>query len=256
MAVRNTPTGVGKTDIVHFLQKIAQKHPHGCGEDLEFFKNKPLPLETPPRVWGRPTLSRGEILLFRNTPTGVGKTPVSCEWCANRTQYIVFGQPTIRSVIMNNSDVLSIFYSFFNDQLQTRNLSKGAFCIASCVDFVAWSFGNTPKNNQATFDGTMIVQIFHYFFCDRVFYTRNKDIRARFNKPEFHAPPYCWRQIICDDYEHFLFPSISPMSGPIFASRSYSMTRCRKAAETLCLLYLPAISSVTAKARSMHRYSL
>ena len=51
---RNTPTGVGKTDLHHFITHFAQKHPHGCGED---HMGRDLPQ-----------------LQVGNTPTGVGKT--------------------------------------------------------------------------------------------------------------------------------------------------------------------------------------
>ena len=70
---RNTPTGVGKIDKLFLCYTDNQKHPHGCGEDTAFSKEKHGDVETPPRVWGRcpgrilPALPKG------NTPTGVGK---------------------------------------------------------------------------------------------------------------------------------------------------------------------------------------
>ena len=71
---RNTPTGVGKTEITLRLRQARQKHPHGCGEDAAKLTVEQVAEETPPRVWGR--LNDGWALLVtaRNTPTGVGKT--------------------------------------------------------------------------------------------------------------------------------------------------------------------------------------
>ena len=53
---------------------MSLKHPHGRGEDL--LNSTPLPsiTETPPRAWGRPHASLGNIVNVGNTPTGVGKT--------------------------------------------------------------------------------------------------------------------------------------------------------------------------------------
>ncbi len=71
---RNTPTGVGKTIADERGGAFGQKHPHGRGEN-EFGVNPYYSyIETPPRAWGK-RLSRVFFdILFRNTPTGVGKT--------------------------------------------------------------------------------------------------------------------------------------------------------------------------------------
>ena len=73
-AKRNTPTGVGKTYGSFTWLSIWRKHPHGCGEDNGDSPCFLTPLETPPRVWGRPPATAAASRLIRNTPTGVGKT--------------------------------------------------------------------------------------------------------------------------------------------------------------------------------------
>ena len=73
---RNTPTGVGKTPAWGPGRSARGKHPHGRGEDSTRTAGKNIPTETPPRAWGRP---QGREILDqtpRNTPTGVGKTPI------------------------------------------------------------------------------------------------------------------------------------------------------------------------------------
>ena len=77
MQTRNTPTGVGKTR--QKVVKIAslQKHPPGRGEDLVAIANKLEIPETPPRAWGRLAIHRSRKDSVRNTPTGVGKTPMN-----------------------------------------------------------------------------------------------------------------------------------------------------------------------------------
>ena len=53
-AVRNTPTGVGKTEVKADPGKALEKHPHGRGDDWQ--------------------MQGANFGLNRNTPTGVGKT--------------------------------------------------------------------------------------------------------------------------------------------------------------------------------------
>ncbi len=74
----NTPTGVGKTSSLCVMSFVLWKHPHGRGEDRSAASGRALPTETPPRAWGRPTGSDSARLQWRNTPTGVGKTPTDC----------------------------------------------------------------------------------------------------------------------------------------------------------------------------------
>ena len=71
---RNTPTGVGKTPTIRQTTHLAQKHPHGRGEDLSFALLFHPELETPPRAWGRHKAAITLKLYDGNTPTGVGKT--------------------------------------------------------------------------------------------------------------------------------------------------------------------------------------
>ena len=77
-ALRNTPTGVGKT--LYYLMRRPEmwKHPHGRGEDRHPCHAPASCLETPPRAWGRLLIQKGNARARRNTPTGVGKTLSRC----------------------------------------------------------------------------------------------------------------------------------------------------------------------------------
>jgi len=74
--LRFTPTGVGKTRLVHHKRTAPRVHPHGCGENRCGVRIKHRFQGSPPRVWGK----RAEVGRAdegpRFTPTGVGKTPV------------------------------------------------------------------------------------------------------------------------------------------------------------------------------------
>ena len=70
----NTPTGVGKTAFRSASLRCMKKHPHGCGEDGGHLCGGCSLLETPPRVWGRPSAPSALSASTGNTPTGVGKT--------------------------------------------------------------------------------------------------------------------------------------------------------------------------------------
>ena len=74
LAIRNTPTGVGKTVRADGTRTDNRKHPHGCGEDTRLIPETVSKLETPPRVWGRRQFIVIVVSQARNTPTGVGKT--------------------------------------------------------------------------------------------------------------------------------------------------------------------------------------
>ncbi len=74
--LRNTPTGVGKTNNHKNLKNRKQKHPHGRGEDLRALGAAHKHTETPPRAWGRRIGKCTNDLVYGNTPTGVGKTTI------------------------------------------------------------------------------------------------------------------------------------------------------------------------------------
>ncbi len=78
LAPGNTPTHVGKTRMSKLLPIISRKHPHACGEDCVTRTMAGFSLETPPRMWGRPSLASNLPLPGGNTPTHVGKTPAYC----------------------------------------------------------------------------------------------------------------------------------------------------------------------------------
>ncbi len=73
----NTPTCVGKTNRADKSHKSAWKHPNVCGEDNKGKIMDYKALETPPRVWGRPSISITMPISAGNTPTCVGKTNVT-----------------------------------------------------------------------------------------------------------------------------------------------------------------------------------
>ena len=76
-AARNTPTCVGKTQRSRWQLTCTRKHPHVRGEDPRRLTQTATSIETPPRAWGRPNLTRSQINIIRNTPTCVGKTVAS-----------------------------------------------------------------------------------------------------------------------------------------------------------------------------------
>ena len=64
---------MGKSSA-HCLRFIlAEKHPHGRGEEAIIIALDDVPRETPPRAWGRAAPKIPLQADFRNTPTGVGK---------------------------------------------------------------------------------------------------------------------------------------------------------------------------------------
>ncbi len=73
-ALRNTPTGVGKTSRIRCSITSGWKHPHGRGEDCHGLRQGAHIGETPPRAWGRRTARFMRKSDYGNTPTGVGKT--------------------------------------------------------------------------------------------------------------------------------------------------------------------------------------
>ena len=79
-AFRNTPTDVGKTVSVIMLVPKPQKHPHGRGEDSILCRQSGTAMETPPRTWGRRSISSLSTLALGNTPTDVGKTMTIWSW--------------------------------------------------------------------------------------------------------------------------------------------------------------------------------
>ena len=74
--VRNTPTFVGKTQVLGGFAHISRKHPHVRGEDRMGGSWQMDFSETPPRSWGRPAYISASGKHIGNTPTFVGKTPV------------------------------------------------------------------------------------------------------------------------------------------------------------------------------------
>ena len=77
VAKGNTPTCVGKTKTLKQDILPNWKHPHVRGEDLSAAFDMSLPMETPPRAWGRRLPAQGIARRLGNTPTCVGKTSPS-----------------------------------------------------------------------------------------------------------------------------------------------------------------------------------
>ena len=65
---------MGKTLIKEVFFQDEQKHHHGRGEDRRVEEEMLFRSETPPRAWGRRSISGCGCDHLRNTPTGVGKT--------------------------------------------------------------------------------------------------------------------------------------------------------------------------------------
>ena len=76
----NTPTCVGKTNAGHGRASRTKKHPHMRGEDGCVVVLYGLNTETPPHAWGRHERTARHQSGNRNTPTCVGKTPLSGLW--------------------------------------------------------------------------------------------------------------------------------------------------------------------------------
>ncbi len=81
--IRNTPTGVGKTQEPSCSRYAAWKHPHGRGEDTGIPCFPARQAETPPRAWGRLRVVNLVKSARGNTPTGVGKTNTGNCACCN-----------------------------------------------------------------------------------------------------------------------------------------------------------------------------
>ena len=65
---------MGKTKPLTNTGATIKKHPHVRGEDGYRIQAVVQNKETPPRAWGRPAPEQADKLVFRNTPTCVGKT--------------------------------------------------------------------------------------------------------------------------------------------------------------------------------------
>ncbi len=70
---RDTPTCVGKSYRLFQLSSVVWGHPHVCGEEPDKAYQNWLFAGTPPRVWGRVTFMMSISIIFRDTPTCVGK---------------------------------------------------------------------------------------------------------------------------------------------------------------------------------------
>ena len=68
---------MGKTAQVDVLNGVDKKHPHVHGEDFVKLKTIGFIRETPPRAWGRRNGLEYVKAKDRNTPTCMGKTPIS-----------------------------------------------------------------------------------------------------------------------------------------------------------------------------------
>ncbi len=71
---RFTPTPVGKTHVHVGRAAAGRVHPHACGENILRAPIGVFRSGSPPRLWGKPWLSRVPSWQRRFTPTPVGKT--------------------------------------------------------------------------------------------------------------------------------------------------------------------------------------
>ena len=77
---RFTPTGVGTIVASIFAARTVSVHPHGRGDNFEFFHGHFLADGSPPRAWGQSLCRALKPLMQRFTPTGVG-TITQCHTC-------------------------------------------------------------------------------------------------------------------------------------------------------------------------------
>ena len=68
---------MGKTIGATEEEAFEKKHPHVHGEDFVKLKTIGFIRETPPRAWGRRNGLEYVKAKDRNTPTCMGKTPIS-----------------------------------------------------------------------------------------------------------------------------------------------------------------------------------
>ena len=77
VALRFTPTCVGKTIAAPLLALWPSVHPHVRGEDVIWLTCAGRLDGSPPRAWGRLGIELNPDYVVRFTPTCVGKTPIS-----------------------------------------------------------------------------------------------------------------------------------------------------------------------------------
>ena len=70
----DTPTCVGKSDLLYVIHDTYQGHPHVCGEENAVNGLFLAYIGTPPRVWGRDFPIFDFKPFIRDTPTCVGKS--------------------------------------------------------------------------------------------------------------------------------------------------------------------------------------
>ena len=78
VAVRFTPTLVGKTDTPEHARDYASVHPHARGENVFVDRNRGITVGSPPRSWGKRRRRLVARRQQRFTPTLVGKTGRYC----------------------------------------------------------------------------------------------------------------------------------------------------------------------------------
>ena len=69
----NTPTRVGKILCFFYFHYTSEKHPHASGENRHNLLLILWCQETPPREWGKFSMTFKSVRFRRNTPTRVGK---------------------------------------------------------------------------------------------------------------------------------------------------------------------------------------
>jgi len=70
----DTPTCVGKRNILFCCVCTSEGHPHVCGEEWTAFMQEQAQTGTPPRVWGRELKGNVSDRYKGDTPTCVGKS--------------------------------------------------------------------------------------------------------------------------------------------------------------------------------------
>ena len=169
----NTPTGVGKRKLLLPRLTIHQKHPHGRGEETFYPAAPSSCTETPPRAWGRQVCFYRLFSLFRNTPTGVGKTARD-KTQINRKRKHPHGR---------GEDLMAILLT--HDILETPPRAWGRL---RRIQVIRYHAGNTPTGVGKTLlcrskTGRM----------EKHPHGRGEDSRSRlFPAPPSETPPRAW----------------------------------------------------------------
>jgi hypothetical protein len=96
VALRDTPTRVGRRDNARSRNQHRARHPHARGAEALAYSEAVCVAETPPRAWGGAADHRSMPLRSRDTPTRVGRRSagVAALWSQARHPHARGAEPT------------------------------------------------------------------------------------------------------------------------------------------------------------------